>query len=427
MSPPNREESTDMERARVGSPRGAADPAVAERALLESASSSRPPSDVDATIVVDVGTPVAWTARIGGGRIEIATGTAEHPDVRILSDPETLATVVSGQRSGVEAFLKGRLRVRGNLALALRLDSIFHPGPRHVRWPRSQTIRAGRLHTSYLEGGTGEPVILLHGLGATNASFLPTMWSLARDHRVLAPDLPGFGDSAKPIRPYDPAFFASWLRDFMDSVGVKRAHVIGNSMGGRVALEIAMRHPERVDRIVLLCPSPAFIKGREFVRVVRFLRPELALIPVPISHRQVVRSTRAIFARPERLPYAWYEAAADEFLRVFSTPRGRIAFFSAARQIYLEEPWGETGFWDRLHAVKAPALFVWGDRDWLVPARFARHVTDALPRSASVVLEDCGHVPQYELPRKTDRLVRDFLEAPPPDAGPRETPPNGPS
>jgi len=404
-----------------------ADAAVAERALLESAASAHPPAYIRATVVAEVGAPVTWTSRIENDRIEIAEGSAEHPDVRILSDPETLAAVVSGRRSGVEAFLKGKLRVRGNLALALRLDSIFHPGPRHVRWPRSESVKAGRLRTSYLEAGTGQPVVLLHGLGATNASFLPTLWSLARDHRVLAPDLPGFGDSAKPLRPYDPAFFAAWLRDFMDALGVERAHVIGNSMGGRVALEMGMRHPQRVDRMVLLCPSPAFIKGREFVRLVRFLRPELAVVPLPISHRQVVRSTRATFARPDRLPHAWFEAAADEFLRVFKTPRGRIAFFSAARQIYLEEPWGETGFWERLRSLTPPALFVWGERDRLVPARFARHVTEALPNSSSVVLEDCGHVPQYELPRRTDRLIRDFMHASDPADGPRETPPEEPT
>jgi pimeloyl-ACP methyl ester carboxylesterase len=106
---------------------------------------------------------------------------------------------------------------------------------------------------------------------------------------------------------------------------------------------------------------------------------------------------------------AWYEAAADEFLRVFSSVRGRIAFFSAARQIYLEEPHGDDGFWDRLPALSRPTLFVWGERDWVVPAKFARHVHAALPRAGSVVLKDCGHVPQFELPGETHRLVRAFL------------------
>lgn len=413
----------DIERTRVhDSTIAPAQAAAAEQALVENARQASPPPDLRAIVVLDVGGGAVWTSGIAEGRIEIRPGTADRPDLRVFTDPQTLASVVGGRRSGVEAFLKGKLRVRGNLALALRLDAIFRPGPRNIRWPRSSMVRAGSLQTSYLEAGEGDPVILLHGLGATNASFLPTLWSLGRDHRVLSPDLPGFGDSAKPIRAYDPGFFARWLRDFMEAAGIERAHLVGNSMGGRVALEMGMRHPERVDRMVLLCPSPAFLKGREFVRVVRFLRPELAVLPLPISHGRVVRSTRSIFARPGRLPDAWYEAAADEFLRVFRTPRGRIAFFSAARQIYLEEPWGDTGFWDRLRSLTTPALFLWGERDWLVPAKFARHVTAALPNCSSVVLEDCGHVPQYELPKRTDRLIRDFLHAPTPPEGPNETP-----
>ena len=304
---------------------------------------------------------------------------------------------------------KGDLRVRGNLALALQLDTVFGNGKRPARWPRSGTVRAAGLQTSYLEAGRGTAVVLLHGLGATNASLLPTLWDLARDHRVVAPDLPGFGESAKPVRSYNAQFYARWLAALLDQLGIDRVHLVGNSMGGRVALEAGLEHPDRVDRMVLLAPSPAFIRYREFVRVVRVLRPELAVIPVRPTHRQVVRGIKGMFSRPERLPDEWYDAAADEFLRVFRTARGRVAFFSAARQIYLEEPHGETGFWDRLPAMTRPALFVWGERDRLVPAKFARHVERALPNSDAVVFEDCGHVPQYELPKRTNVLIREFL------------------
>ena len=86
-----------------------------------------------------------------------------------------------------------------------------------------------------------------------------------------------------------------------------------------------------------------------------------------------------------------------------------MAFFSAARQIYLEEAEGEHGFWERLRALATPSLFLFGDRDQLVPAKFARHVTAALPGVESVVLEDCGHVPQFEQPARTHALVREFL------------------
>ena len=102
------------------------------------------------------------------------------------------------------------------------------------------------------------------------------------------------------------------------------------------------------------------------------LRPELGALPLPMLHALVVRSLRSIFAHPERVPKAAMNAAADEFVRVFATPRGRIAFFHAAREIYLEDPHGATGFWDRLPSLSRPAYFVFGGRDWLVPRSFPR-------------------------------------------------------
>ena len=119
---------------------------------------------------------------------------------------------------------------------------------------------------------------------------------------------------------------------------------------------------------------------------------------------------KSFFARPSRLPDQWYAAAADEFLRIFRQPRGRIAFFSALRQIYIDESHGPRGCWERLPSLQPPALFVWGERDWLVPVAFAGHVQRHLPSARSVVLPDCGHVPQYELPEQTNRLLAGFLE-----------------
>jgi pimeloyl-ACP methyl ester carboxylesterase len=102
-------------------------------------------------------------------------------------------------------------------------------------------------------------------------------------------------------------------------------------------------------------------------------------------------------------------AAADEVVRYFATPRGRVAFFSAAREISLEDPHGRRGFWTRLSTLKPPALFVFGTKDNLVPHRFQRYVQRALPQATFTLLDDCGHVPQFELPERTNAIVRDFL------------------
>ena len=379
-------------------------------ALFEAVRTAAPmPERITAVIVLRTDDGAAWTLRIRRGRPALAMGDEGGATTTVTTDEATLRALAAGTDSGVDAFLDGRLTVRGSLALSLRLMGMWSAAAGHPGFASGDVMAAG-VRTFYVEAGEGPPVILLHGLGATNASMLPTLRDLSRDHRVIACDLPGFGDSGKPLRSLHAAFYARWLAEFAAAVGAERPHVIGNSMGGRIAVEAGLRHPELFDRLVLLAPSPAFLKGREYVRIVRLLRPELALVPLPLPRQQVVRAVRGMFSRPSRLPSSWYDAATDEFLRVFSTPRGRIGFFSAMRQIYLEEPHRKPGgFWGRLPELSRPALFVWGQHDRLVPPRFAKHVERALPTATSVVLRGCGHVPQFELPDQTHDLVRRFL------------------
>jgi pimeloyl-ACP methyl ester carboxylesterase len=105
---------------------------------------------------------------------------------------------------------------------------------------------------------------------------------------------------------------------------------------------------------------------------------------------------------------SWVQAGVDEFLRAYLTPRGRVAFYAAARQIYLEEPHGSSGFWTRLGELEPPALFVWGKHDGLVPIGFAAHVKETLPSARHLEL-DCGHVPQIERPVETHAAIAAFL------------------
>jgi pimeloyl-ACP methyl ester carboxylesterase len=149
---------------------------------------------------------------------------------------------------------------------------------------------------------------------------------------------------------------------------------------------------------------------RQFVPLVKLLSPDAVVAPLPIGHRAVVAGTRAMFAQPDRLSREWYDAAADEHQRVMRSYRHRRAFFATLRQIYLDEAFGVDGFWDRLPMMATPALFVWGERDRLVPASFERHVVAAIPHAQSILLPDCGHVPQFEHPQRTAEITRAFLD-----------------
>lgn len=329
---------------------------------------------------------------------------APNPDALLRADAAAWEAIARDLGSGMNAFRAGRLTVRHDLHLGVG----FLVATSGLKGPGVPAIR--RVHTaagdmSIFTAGLGEPVLLIHGLGATKGSFLPTVAALARSFQVIALDLPGFGDSYKPLNAaYHPPFFARAVIDLMDALGIRRAHAIGNSMGGRVALELGLRHPDRVDRLVLLAPSLAWRRERPWAPFVRALSPHLGLVQITprwaieaIAHR-IIPDAQA----------TWLRAGVDEFLRSYLTPRGRVAFYASARQIYLEEPHGSKGFWDKLPRLEPPALFIWGRHDGLVPIGFASHVRSALPAARHLVL-DCGHVPQIERPEETHAAIEEFL------------------
>ncbi len=368
--------------------------------------------DFDATFQVrlgDVGR--TWEVRARGERCHVRPSPTRDPDVVIGSDAATWIGLREGRLSGLDAFAQRRLYARGDLDLALGFEGLFRlPGDRppllrvtDVRIPDA-TIR------SLISGEGRDHVICLHGLGSNKASFFQTVSALTPDHTVHAIDLPGFGGSSKPPRgAYDAAYFGRAVLGYMDAMGIDRAHLVGNSMGGRIALEVALGEPDRAQSISLLAPALAFRKRRELVPLVKLVRPELAAIPHPMRAARVRAYFWGLFARPERLDPAAAEVAADEFCRTYRSRSARIAFFAALRNIYLDAPHGKRGFWTRLVDLRPPSLFVWGDCDRLVPVSFSRHVAEVLPSSRQVVLPECGHVPQVELADSTNGLIRDHI------------------
>lgn len=330
-----------------------------------------------------------------------AAGTA---GATLTADEETWASIADDLRGGMAAFRTGRLSVRHDLHLGVGFLAATSGAAQPGRL-RFRQVETRRNTISIMEAGQGPPVLAIHGLGGTKGSFLPTIAALAPDLRIIAMDQPGFGDSDKPIgAPYDARFFARVVVDLLDALDLQHAHLIGNSLGGRVALEVGLRHPERVRRLVLLAPSLAWRRNRPWAPLVRLLRPEVGL--VQLAPRPIVQGIvhRMIPGAAE----GWTAAGVDEFLRAYLNPAGRAAFYAAARNIYLEEPHGDRGFWTQLRGLQPPALFVWGRHDQLVPLAFERHVRDVLPGAEHLEL-DCGHVPQVEAPQETHEAVRRFL------------------
>lgn len=360
-----------------------------------------------ARIRLDVRDGEAWDAVIGARSAKLERADGHDPDACLAADEETWGAIASDVRGGMDAFRAGRLTVRHNLHAGVCFLAATSGTTDRERL-RFETIgtAAGRIST--VQAGAGPTVVCIHGLGASKASFLPTVAALADGFRVIAIDLPGFGDSDKPLgAPYHPPFFARAVTALLDALGEERAHLVGNSLGGRVALEVGLRAPERVRRLGLLAPSLAWRRPRRWAAPLRLVRPELGLLPH--TPRRVVQEIvdRVVPGATE----GWTAAGIDEFMRSFLSSRGRAAFYATARQIYLEEPEGEKGFWPRLARLEPDALFVWGRQDRLVPIAFARHVSETAPRAEHLELT-CGHVPQLERPQQTHRALAEFLSRP---------------
>jgi pimeloyl-ACP methyl ester carboxylesterase len=267
------------------------------------------------------------------------------------------------------------------------------------------TVETGIGKISTLTAGQGDPVVCIHGLGATKASFLTTIAALSEDYRVIAIDLPGFGDSDKPIdADYDAPFFAEAVVGVLDALEIRKARLVGNSMGGRVAIETGLLYPDRVQSMVLLAPALAWLRDRRWRWLLRGPLPKLGLIqPAPrVITEPLVRGL--VPGGRE----GWTAAGIDEFLRSFLTPRGRVAFYESARNIYMDEPHGEQGLWTRMESLSPPALFVWGEQDTLVPIGFRKHVDRVLPAAEHLEL-GCGHVPQMEEPETTHGAMLEFF------------------
>src|SRR5918999_5443939 len=170
----------------------------------------------------------AWDAIIENGEIGLGPPAGPEPDAELAADAATWRNIARDVRGGMDAFRARKLSVRRNLHLGVGFlaatSGITDPG--RLTFESIPTRKGGKI--SILSAGRGETVLCVHGLGGTKASFLPTVAALADSYRVVAMDLPGFGESDKPIAaPYNAAWFAQSAFSLLDELGVERAHLVG--------------------------------------------------------------------------------------------------------------------------------------------------------------------------------------------------------
>jgi pimeloyl-ACP methyl ester carboxylesterase len=265
--------------------------------------------------------------------------------------------------------------------------------------------------------GTGTPVVLIHGLGASKVSFFPTLDGLADRFEVHAIDLPGFGRSAKPLptgRRYSMPWFADVVNGYLRERGLRDAHLVGNSMGGRISVEVALRHPRSIRSVVTLGSAVAFDEYQVFGPLLRLGQPHwVGAAPLPIPTQRLERIVRGIvedlFHDPSTVPSDNHRAAAAEAVAALGDRGYRLALLACARRLGAERAKGRQAYWARLGGLQVPSFWIFGSSDPLVAPRYAKQVATAVPAAQVEVWDAIGHVPQFEAPERTNQAIAGWI------------------
>src|SRR4051794_14146008 len=263
---------------------------------------------------------------------------------------------------------------------------------------------------SYRAGGRGPVLLMIHGITSSSASWEPVLPLLAERFTVIAPDLLGHGASAKPTGDYSLGAYASLLRDLMLTLGHDSATVVGHSLGGGVAMQIAYQFPELVDRLGLVSSGGL---GREvsiFLRAATLPGAELVL-PL-LASRPVLATGEAVARAVGRLGLR-LGAALGEIASGFASRAeqgARSAFVHTARSVIA--PGGQrVDARDRLYLSEAvPSLLVWGENDPIIPAVHGVRAHELMPGSRLELFEGAGHFPHLDDPLRFTGVLRDFID-----------------
>jgi pimeloyl-ACP methyl ester carboxylesterase len=272
------------------------------------------------------------------------------------------------------------------------------------------TLRGGELDgltLHYLAEGSGPPVLLVHGLGGFAESWRHNLPELGRQAAVYALDLPGFGQSSKPVRPYSLGFFVRVLEGFRAALELLRPTLVGHSLGGAVVAAYALAHPAKVDRLVLIgAVVPGFDYRPSWVYRLLSL-PGVGELLAPLLSPSVLRvALSRCFAKPV--------AAEVEFLVQSSysartSPEGQAAFLSALRGVRDDFIRDSEGYQKGLSTLDLPVLSIHGRKDPVVSPTYAEAVARSLPNVTLRLLDRCGHFPQIEQSDRVNRLLLEFL------------------
>jgi 2-hydroxy-6-oxonona-2,4-dienedioate hydrolase len=286
-----------------------------------------------------------------------------------------------------------------SLICAVLVASAALPLPAQTPVVSEKDVRVFGFKLHYREAGQGKPIVLLHGLGGDGSRWEPNIAPLAADFRVIALDQIGFGQSDKPLANYHNGMLSEFLVEFLRTLGIQKASLVGNSMGGYVAAYTAVHYPGIVDRLVLVDGGGYKRTGDEPRR-----DPHVRQIQNGAT-REETRELFLLMLHDKSL--VTDQMVDDNFVMrlrsSFTISKWLDASESGLGGITAEE----------MRTIKAPTLILWGKYDELAgpPERTAERLQSDIDGSRLVVIDNAGHLPQLEQPEQFNKLVREFLKA----------------
>lgn len=284
-------------------------------------------------------------------------------------------------------------------------DEIWSPLPR-------QHITVDGVDIAYVDsGGTGSPIVFVHGLSSYTSFWEYQIPAFTGEHRVLALDLPGYGASARPDAPCTPPWYANVVSAWMTAVGVDKATVVGHSMGGQIALTLAITAPERVERLVLSAPAGLEPFNPGAAKFMKDFWTERRAIGTTEEQVRANFLTQ-VFNRRD----AGVERLIEERVRLGLSPRFAGTSVAVARSVagMLDYPVRE-----RLGQVKVPTLVVFGTADRMIPnpiftggatRSIARVAEERIPGARVVMIPGAGHTVHHDAPDAFNTALKEFLK-----------------
>ena len=278
----------------------------------------------------------------------------------------------------------------------------------------ASVTRWAKVHghdVAYRQAGSGPLIAMIHGIAGSSGTWVPVMPLLAERYTVIAPDLLGHGESAKPRGDYSLGAYASGIRDLLGVLGHDRATIVGHSLGGGVAMQFAYQFPQMAERLVLVASGGL---GKEVTPLLRALSLPgaeyvLPAVLAPQLHGLVARLGGVV---------GRFGVRADPFLTEvweawsrLTDARAQRAFIHTIRAV-IDLAGQRVSARDRLYlAHEIPTMIVWGTRDAVIPVGHAQIAHELIPGSRLEIVAGAGHFLPIERPELLDRLLRDFLAA----------------